>query len=61
MRAVLVGLVSLLAVAVLAPSASAVDVRFTTMAGVSSPGRRRSTTASACFRPGRARPATSSS
>jgi hypothetical protein len=38
MRAVLVGLVSLLAVAVLAPSASAVDVRFTTMAGVSSPG-----------------------
>ena len=38
MRAVLVGLVSLVAVAVLAPTASAVDVRFQTIAGVNSPG-----------------------
>ena len=38
MRAVLVGLVSLVAIAVLAPTASAVDVRFQTIAGVNSPG-----------------------
>ena len=38
MRAVLVGLASLVAVAVLAPTASAVDVRFQTIAGVNSPG-----------------------
>jgi hypothetical protein len=38
MRAVLIGLVSLVAMAMLSPSASAVSVRFQTFAGVSSPG-----------------------
>ncbi|HEX3317487.1 MAG TPA: hypothetical protein VHR88_05675 [Solirubrobacteraceae bacterium] len=38
MRAVLVGLVSLVAMTMLSPSASAVSVRFQTLAGVTSPG-----------------------